>query len=100
MEDALALQKRAARARVLALLTALGSRRGRVTAVALLAAGGGAYAYYVQEARRNQRRKQPAGCAWPWMQTESAQTVQCRPSPPPVEGVVCKACFITSSSSA
>ena len=69
MEDALAMQKRAARARVLALLTALGSRRGRVTAVALLAAGGGAYAYYVQEARRSHRRKQPVRCAWPWMQT-------------------------------
>lgn len=99
MEDALALQKRAARARVLALLTALGSRRGRLTAVALLAAGGGAYAYYVQEAQRNQRRKQPARCAWPWMHCEPAVTVRCRSSPP-VAGVRCKASCNTSSSSA
>ena len=86
MEDALALQKRAARTRVLAQLTAvLGSRRGSVTAVALLAAGGGAYAYYVQEAQRVQKRKQPARCARQWTQYEPAVALQCRIPPLSVE---------------
>ena len=81
MEEALALQKRAARARVASVLAVLGSRRGTVTAVALLAAGGGAYAYYVQEAQRNQRRKLPARCTWPWMRYEPAVRVLCRTLP-------------------
>ena len=86
MEEAQDLKKRAARVRVASVLAVLGSRRGTVTTVALLAAGGGAYAYYVQEAQRSQRRKQPTRCAWPWMQCEPALTVHCR-SAPPVEGV-------------
>ena len=98
MEDALALQKRAARARVLAQLTAvLGSRRGSVTAVALLAAGGGAYAYYVQEARRSQKRKQPARCTWPWKAYEPALILQGRPMPVSVERRGAK-CILFSSS--
>ena len=94
--DALALQKRDARARVLAQLTAvLGSRRGSVTAVALLAAGGGAYAYYVQEARRSQKRQQPARCAWPWMQYEPCCGTTVQVLSATCRNVKCTACCYT-----
>ncbi len=63
---ALQAQQRAARARLMAQLTAvLGSRRTSATAAVLLAAGGGAYLFYTQGARHAHPRppKPPDRCA-------------------------------------
>jgi hypothetical protein len=63
---ALQAQQRAARVRLVAQLTAvLGSRRTSATAAVLLAAGGGAYLFYMQGARHAHPRppKPPDRCA-------------------------------------
>ncbi len=53
------IQTSAGRAKLLAQLTAvLGSRRTSTAVVLALAAGGGAYAYYLQEGKRSRVQQQ------------------------------------------